>query len=127
MANYDFTRDEFHLCWSKGDELVYLDRESLSALSTVLSAALNADQVEMPVDVIEEMLAQMHEMETHFAKAALAEQEAERIAKIVDALERQYVVRYRDDQTIELWNWNESEVLETFETWKEAEAFAKTH
>ena len=78
MANYDFTRDTFHICWSQGDALCYLDRESLSALSTVLSAALNADAVEMPVDVIEQMLAQMHEMDRKFAKAALAERDSPR-------------------------------------------------
>lgn len=71
MPNYDFDKDTFHLCWSEGDELVYLDRESLSALSTVLSAALNADQVEMPTDVIEEMLEQIHAMDTRFAKLAI--------------------------------------------------------
>lgn len=75
MPNYDFSKDTFHLCWSNGDELVYLDRESLSALSTVLSAALNADEVEMPVDVIEDMLEQMHKMDTQFAKVELAKSE----------------------------------------------------
>ena len=49
MPNYDFNRDAFHIFFSNGDELAYLDRESVSALSTVLSAALNADEVEMPV------------------------------------------------------------------------------
>jgi len=75
MPNYDFNKETFHLCWSNGDELVYLDRESLSALSTVLSAALNADEVEMPVDVIEDMLEQMHEMDRQFAKVELAKAE----------------------------------------------------
>ena len=75
MPNYDFNKETFHLCWSNGDELVYLDRESLSALSTVLSAALNADEVEMPVDVIEDMLEQMHKMDRQFAKAELAKSE----------------------------------------------------
>lgn len=70
MPNYDFHKDEFHLFWSNGDELVYLDRESLSALSTVLSAALNADHVEMPVEVIEKMLEQIHEMDTKYAKVS---------------------------------------------------------
>ncbi len=51
MPNYDFKKNEFDIFWSNGDELAYLDRESLSALSTVLSAALNANEVEMPVDV----------------------------------------------------------------------------
>ena len=53
MPNYDFQKDTFHIFWSNGDDLAHLDRESLHALSTVLSAALNADEVEMPVDVIE--------------------------------------------------------------------------
>ena len=75
MPNYDFNKETFHLCWSNGDELVYLDRESLSALSTVLSAALNADEVEMPVDVIEDMLEQIHKMDRQFAKVALAKSE----------------------------------------------------
>ena len=56
MPNYDFSKDKFHIFFSKGDELAYLDRESVSALSTVLSATLNADEVEMPVKVIEDML-----------------------------------------------------------------------
>ena len=73
MPNYDFQKDAFHLCYSTGDTLAYLDRESLSALSTVLSAALNADQVEMPVDVIENMLDQIHDINVKFAEAALAE------------------------------------------------------
>ena len=72
MPNYDFNRDAFHIFFSNGDELAYLDRESVSALSTVLSAALNADEVEMPVDVIEDMLEQLHEMNIKFAKAELA-------------------------------------------------------
>ena len=72
MPNYDFNKDEFHAFWSNGDDLVYLDRESVSALSTVLSAALNADEVEMPVKVIEDMLEQLNEMDKKFAKAELA-------------------------------------------------------
>ena len=72
MPNYDFNRDVFHIFFSNGDELAYLDRESVSALSTVLSAALNADEVEMPTDVIEEMLEQLYEMDIKFAKAELA-------------------------------------------------------
>ncbi|MCY3739961.1 MAG: hypothetical protein OXH00_02965 [Candidatus Poribacteria bacterium] len=72
MPNYDFQRDKFHICWSRGDELVYLDRESLRALSTVLSAALNADEVEMPVAEIEDMLSQIDKMDVEFAKAELA-------------------------------------------------------
>ena len=75
VPNYDFNKDTFHPFWSNGDELVYLDRESLSALSTVLSAALNADQVEMPVDLIEDMLDQIHEIDVKFAKAELAKSE----------------------------------------------------
>ena len=75
MPNYDFNKETFHLCWSNGDELVYLDRESLSALSTVLSAALNADEVEMPVEVIEDMLEQMHDMDRQFARTELAKAE----------------------------------------------------
>ena len=75
MPNYDFNRDEFDISFSNGDELAYLDRESLSALSTVLSAALNADEVEMPVDVIEDMLEQLHQMDVKFAKAELAKAE----------------------------------------------------
>ena len=46
MPNYDFKKDGFHIFFSNGDELAYLDRESLSALSTILSAALNADTVD---------------------------------------------------------------------------------
>ena len=46
MPNYDFKKDEFDIFFSNGDDLAYLDRESLSALSTVLSAALNADTVD---------------------------------------------------------------------------------
>ena len=72
MPNYDFNRDAFHIFFSHGDELAYLDRESVSALSTVLSAALNADEVEMPTAVIEEMLEQLYEMDIKFAKAELA-------------------------------------------------------
>ena len=72
MPNYDFNRDAFHIFFSNGDELAYLDRESVSALSTVLSAALNADEVEMPTAVIEEMLEQLYEMDIKFAKAELA-------------------------------------------------------
>ncbi|MCY3743608.1 MAG: hypothetical protein OXH00_21555 [Candidatus Poribacteria bacterium] len=75
MPNYDFQKDQFHLFFSNGDALAYLDRESLRALSTVLSAALNADQVEMPVAVIEDMLEQIHEMDIKFAKAELAKAE----------------------------------------------------
>ena len=71
MPNYDFQKDKFHVFFSNGDDLAYLDRESLSALSTVLSAALNADEVEMPVDVIEDMLEQLHQMDVKFAKAEL--------------------------------------------------------
>ena len=71
MANYDFTQDTFHICWSQGDELAYLDRESLSALSTVLSAALNADVVEMPVAVIEDILEQIHAAQVRCASVAL--------------------------------------------------------
>ena len=37
MPNYDFQKDKFHVFFSNGDDLAYLDRESLSALSTVLS------------------------------------------------------------------------------------------
>ena len=74
MPNYDFQKDEFHICWSNGDELVYLDRESVSALSTVLSAALNADQVEMPTEVIEGMLEQLDQADKKFAKAELEKQ-----------------------------------------------------
>lgn len=132
MPNYDFTKDAFHLCWSNGDELAYLDRESLSALSTVLSAALNAEEVEMPVDRIEDMLNQIHTMDTKFAQAELAKHQTrqpmtdDRIANIVDRLELQFVVRYTAEKKIELLNWNESQVLETFQTWEAAEAFAKT-
>ena len=75
MSNYDFKKDKFDLFWSNGDEHALLDRESLSALSTVLSAALNADEVEMPVDVIEDMLTQISEIDTKFAKAELAKAE----------------------------------------------------
>ena len=75
MPNYDFNRDEFDISFSNGDELAYLDRESLCALSTVLSAALNANEVEMPVDVIEDMLEQLHQMDVKFAKAELAKAE----------------------------------------------------
>ena len=71
MPNYDFQKDTFDLYWSKGDDHALLDRESLCALSTVLSAALNADTVEMPVDVIEDMLEQLNEMDGNFAKAEL--------------------------------------------------------
>ena len=67
MPNYDFRQDEFDIFFSNGDELAYLDRESLCALSTVLSAALNADKVEMPVEVIEDMLEQLNEI-TKFAR-----------------------------------------------------------
>ena len=42
---------------------------------TVLSAALNADEVEMPVDVIEDILEQLNEMDGNFAKAELAKAE----------------------------------------------------
>ena len=73
MPNYDFQKDKFHIFFSNGDDLAHLDRESLRALSTVLSAALNADEVEMPVDVIEDMLEQLNEMDGNFAKAELAE------------------------------------------------------
>ena len=73
MPNYDFQKDKFHIFFSNGDELAYIDRESLSALSTVLSAALNADTVEMPVEVIEDMLEQLNEIDTKFAKAELHE------------------------------------------------------
>ena len=72
MPNYDFNRDAFHALWSNGDELVMLDRESVSALSTVLAAALNADEVQMPVKVLEDMLEQLDKMEKKFAKAELA-------------------------------------------------------
>ena len=72
MPNYDFNRDAFHIFFSNGDDLAYLDRESVSALSTVLSAALNADEVEMPVAVIEDMLEQLNKMDIQFAKAELA-------------------------------------------------------
>ena len=73
MPNYDFNRDAFHIFFSNGDELAYLDRESVSALSTVLSAALNADEVgDACSDVIEEMLEQLYEMDIKFAKAELA-------------------------------------------------------
>ena len=75
MPNYDFKKDTFDLYWSKGDDHALLDRESLRALSTVLSAALNADEVEMPVDVIEDMLEQLHQMDVKFAKAELAKAE----------------------------------------------------
>ena len=75
MPNYDFNRDGFDIFFSNGDELAYLDRESLSALSTVLSAALNANEVEMPVEVIEDMLNQISEIDTKFAKAELAKAE----------------------------------------------------
>ena len=75
MPNYDFQKDEFDISFSNGDELAYLDRESLSALSTVLSAALNADKVEIPVEVIEDMLEQLSEIDTKFAKAELAKAE----------------------------------------------------
>lgn len=132
MPNYDFTKDAFHLCWSNGDELAHLDRESLSALSTVLSAALNADEVEMPVALIENMLEQIHAMDTKFAKVELAKHQSrhtmtdERIANIVDRLELQFIVRYTAEKKIELLNWNESQVLETFDTWQEAETFAQT-
>ena len=71
MPNYDFQKDKFHIFFSNGDDLAHLDRESLHALSTVLSAALNADEVEMPVDVIEDMLEQLNEMDGNFAKAEL--------------------------------------------------------
>ena len=30
MPNYDFKKDGFDIFWSNGDELAYLDRESLS-------------------------------------------------------------------------------------------------
>ena len=30
MPNYDFKKDGFHIFFSNGDELAYLDRESLS-------------------------------------------------------------------------------------------------
>ena len=72
MPNYDFQKDKFHIFFSNGDDLAYIDRESLSALSTVLSAALNADKVEMPVEVIEDMLNQISGIDTKFAKAELA-------------------------------------------------------
>ena len=72
MPNYDFSKDKFHIFFSKGDELAYLDRESVSALSTVLSATLNTDEVEMPVKVIEDMLEQFNKMDIQFAKAELA-------------------------------------------------------
>ena len=72
MPNYDFQKDKFHIFFSNGDDLAYIDRESLSALSTVLSAALNADKVEMPVEVIEDILNQISEIDTKFAKAELA-------------------------------------------------------
>ncbi len=75
MPNYDFNRDGFDIFFSSGDNLAYLDRESLSALSTILSAALNADEVEMPVEVIEDMLNQISEIDTKFAKAELAKAE----------------------------------------------------
>ena len=75
MPNYDFQKDKFDICWLTGDELAALDRESVRALSTVLSAALNADQVEMPVAVIEDMLKQLHEVDIKFAKAELEEAE----------------------------------------------------
>ena len=75
MPNYDFQKDTFHIFWSNGDDLAHLDRESLHALSTVLSAALNADEVEMPVDVIEDMLEQLNAIDTKFAKAELAKAE----------------------------------------------------
>ena len=75
MPNYDFNRDTFHIFYSNGDELAYLDREAVRALSTILSAALNADQVEMPEAEIEDMLDQLHEMDTQFAKAELAKSE----------------------------------------------------
>ena len=75
MPNYDFKKDEFDIFWSNGDDLAYLDRESLSALSTVLSVALNADTVTMPVDVVEDMLNQISEIDTKFAKAELAKAE----------------------------------------------------
>ena len=71
MPNYDFQKDGFHIFFSNGDNLAYIDRESLHALSTILSAALNADEVEMPVDVIEDMLEQLHAIDTKFAKAEL--------------------------------------------------------
>ena len=72
MPNYDFSKDTFHIFFSNGDDLAYLDRESVSALSTVLSAALNTDEVEMPVAVIEDMLEQLHKIDVQFAKAELA-------------------------------------------------------
>ena len=72
MPNYDFQKDAFHIFFSRGDALVYLDRESLRALSTILSAALNADAVEMPVAEIEDMLSQIDKMDMEFAKAELA-------------------------------------------------------
>lgn len=75
MPNYDFQKDTFHIFWSNGDDLAHLDRESLHALSTVLSAALNADEVEMPVDVIEDMLEQLNAIDTKFAKAEFAKAE----------------------------------------------------
>ena len=75
MPNYDFNKDEFDIFFSNGDELAYLDRESLSALSTILSAALNANEVEMPVEVVEDMLNQISEIDTKFAKAELAKAE----------------------------------------------------
>ena len=73
MPNYDFNKDEFHAFWSNGDDLVYLDRESVSALSTVLSAALNADEVEMPVKVIEDMLEQLNEMDKKIRESRVSE------------------------------------------------------
>ena len=60
MPNYDFQRETFTLEHSEGEPYCKVNRESLSALATVLSAALNADVTEMPVAMIEDMIEQIY-------------------------------------------------------------------
>ena len=75
MPNYDFKKDN-SISFSPTATILPISTENrCRALSTVLSAALNADTVEMPVDVIEDMLEQLNEIDTKFAKAELAKAE----------------------------------------------------
>ena len=60
MPNYDFEQETFTLEYSEGETYCKVNRESLGALATVLSAALNADVTEMPVAVIEDILEQIY-------------------------------------------------------------------
>ena len=76
MPNYDFSEGTNSISFSPMATILPISTENrCPRFPTVLSAALNADTVEMPVEVIEDMLEQLNEIDTKFAKAELAKAE----------------------------------------------------